>query len=112
MEVIAHEKSRNWEALPAHTGIMVRVTRAADDGWQVEGWSRLSAHAWPLTSRIERGKWVKAFVSATDHAREVNGLMGSLQKYLAAGLPISIDPKEISFGYTELPPRVARLNGA
>lgn len=111
MEVLAHEKSRSWEAAPAQTG-MVRVTRAVDDGWQAEGWSRLSAHAWPLTAGIERCKWIKAFGSATEHAREVNWLMGSLQRYLAAGLSISMDPSEIVFGYAELPPRVARLNGA
>lgn len=38
--------------------------------------------------------------------------MNSLADYLTAGLLISMDPSLVSFGYTELPPRVARLNGS
>lgn len=96
---------------PASTG-MVKVTRSINDGWEVEGWGRMCALAWPLAAGIDHCKWVKTFGSSSDHAREVNWLMNATQNYLAAGGSLSMDPKQISFGYAELPPRVARLNGA
>lgn len=37
--------------------------------------------------------------------------MTSLGDYLDVGYLISMDPRLVYFGYTELPPRVARMNG-
>lgn len=91
---------------------MVRVTRAADDGWEREGFSSLTKHARPLAANIDNCTWVKSFGNSLDHAREINLLMNSLGDYLAAGLLLSMDPMLVSFGYTELPPCVARMNGS
>lgn len=50
--VYAFDKSKGKEAAPLATG-MVKVCRAAFDGWQGAGWDKLVKKAYPVAAGIE-----------------------------------------------------------